>query len=381
MRPLVIILALLLVAVGALVGIRLGSSPSSAATPREILLRSETAMEAVHTVRVTGAEWEREIDPFDLHSSGSWEVQGECTTQVDGTVSRFSYRGSQTGLHAKAVDEQLVVRVPPVGATFSPSLRWTVWRRTLHPLGSWHLTGLTHDAQLVTSMCPSLITPTELRVSTPFKDVGRLRIGGREVIHLVTSIEGHGGGDATELFVDAHSYRWLQVRLSGWGPGCCHAYRTTFDYSSFNVPASIKFPLHRPVSRKQLRGVLLPCPPLQRTGIQGKGVIDPRIHGAPTTLSSLFVVTREWADVRSNLDLIVYGGYLLRPPHRGFIAVFQFNQCTGAHRPEGIFMAPSRIGVPVLEPVRGNLVHFRAGKRQGSFNLLSHIWKIDRFSP
>lgn len=221
-----------------------GPSSGSAATPSDILWRSVGAMARIHSVHATGGQTERQVEIGDARSTGSWHIAGDCASSGAVTLSRFSYGGSQTGRHPRSVHAQYVVRVPTKDGGPAPRyVGWRVWSRPLHPLGSWHRVDVTHDARIVPSMCPSLIIrQLRARLPGPVKEVGRPRIAGREAIHLVSSFEGEGGGRTVELFVDAASFRWLRVRLSDWGAGCCHAESYTFDYSRYNLPARIKAP-------------------------------------------------------------------------------------------------------------------------------------------
>jgi hypothetical protein len=205
-----------------------------------ILQRSFWTMAAITAVHGKGHFTERELEPGDTRSAGSWRVQGDCATRGATTTSRFAVQGSQTGRHARAVDEQYTVRLTRVEALAIWRWPWRVWVRTVHPAATWHRTGVSHDAQMVESMCPSLIMRQPL--PGPVQNMGRIRIRGRSVEHLHSEISGQGGGQTVDLYVDPTSFRWVRVRLSGWGAGCCHTYFSRFDYSRYNAPLTARLP-------------------------------------------------------------------------------------------------------------------------------------------
>jgi hypothetical protein len=212
--------------------------------PSDIFQRSLDTMATIRAVHSSGHYTEREVEFGDPKSTGSWRVQGDCIRQGSTTVSRFSDQGNQTGRHPRAVDEEFIVRVP--GYAPNPSRwwpHWTVWVRTLHPSGRWHRTAVTHDAEIASSLCPSLIVPgLRLHLPGPIVDLGRVRIDGRSTIHLQSSFEGQGGGATDDFYVDPATFRWIRVRLSGWGAGCCHAFSGTFDFSRYNIATRIYLP-------------------------------------------------------------------------------------------------------------------------------------------
>jgi hypothetical protein len=241
------ILVLLVLAVGAFAADTLAAYfRSSSMLPSEILQRSLSTMAAIHELHGSGRNSEREVEVSDLDSRGSWRIQGDCVTRGAETFSRFSIQGKQTGRHAHSVDEQYTVRSTPYEA--NPVLwwrAWTVWTRTAHPPGRWHRAGVTHDARIASSMCPSLIVPRlRLQLPGPVKNLGRVQIGARSAVHLQSSVNGEGGGATVDLYIDPVSFRWMRVGLSGWGAGCCHSYSSTFDYSRYNVPTSVTLPPH-----------------------------------------------------------------------------------------------------------------------------------------
>lgn len=213
-------------------------------SPSALLQRSFSVMAAVRAVHGIGHVKEREVELGDIDSAGSWRVQGDCALRGLTTTSKFSVKGRQTGRHAKAVDEQYTVRVNQRQGNLSV-LRWSwaVWTRTAHPASAWRHTGVTHDARITTSMCPSLIIPQlRLHLPGPVEDMGRGSISGRHAEHLQSVFNGQGGGETVDVYVDLASFRWSRVELSGWGAGCCHAYNDRFDYSRYNVPVTINLP-------------------------------------------------------------------------------------------------------------------------------------------
>ena len=224
----------------------------SVLSPTVILQRSLSTMAAVRDIHAIGHSTERAVESSDPSSAGSWRIQGDCTSHGTAALARFSFRGKQTGRHIETVNQQYVVRATRYQA--NPTLwwpGWSVWSRLAHPLGSWHRTGVTHDARIVSSMCPSLIVPQlRLHLPGPLDDMGRIEIGGRHAEHLQSSFNGQGGGDTVDLYVDLVSFRWTRVGLSGWGAGCCHAYHNTFEYSRFDIPLHITSPVEIPTRAK-----------------------------------------------------------------------------------------------------------------------------------
>src|SRR5438874_1763163 len=93
-------------------------------SPSELLERSFSVMAAVRAVHGTGRVNEREVELGDIHSAGSWRVQGDCALRGRTTTSKFSVKGAQTGRHAKAVDEQYIVRVTKRPGNL-PVRRWS----------------------------------------------------------------------------------------------------------------------------------------------------------------------------------------------------------------------------------------------------------------
>jgi hypothetical protein len=215
-------------------------SQTRSLSPSAILQRSFSTMAAIPAVHGNGRLTEREVEPGDPQSVGSWRVHGDCATGGATTTSRFVVWGNQTGRHARSVDEQYEVQMTQEGAL--PLWRWP-WRvsvRSIHPANTWHRTGFTHDARMVESMCPSLIIPQPL--PGPVQDMGRTRISGRSVEHFQSGINGQGSGQTVDLYVDPTSFRWVRVGLSSWGAGCCHTYFSRVDYSRYNAPLSDGLP-------------------------------------------------------------------------------------------------------------------------------------------
>jgi len=209
-----------------------------------IFKRSLDTMAAVRSVYSTGRYSEREVEIGDLSSAGTWRIQGKCVEQGSATISQFSYRGKQIGRHPKSADEEYIVRATRYEA--NPSLwwrHWTVWVRAARPVGNWHRTGVTHDAEIVSLMCSSLLVPQlRLHLPRPIEDLGRATIDGRSTIHLQSSFDGAGSGATDDLYIDPMTFRWVRVALSGWGAGCCHAFSATFDFSQYNMVRRVGLP-------------------------------------------------------------------------------------------------------------------------------------------
>jgi hypothetical protein len=244
--PTCITAIVLLVGTGAYIRTGMASSDSS---PAAVYGRSIGMMSQVRDVHGVGTSRETEVEFTDLHSRGFWRVQGDCVTRPRSIVARFTIRGSQSGRHARAVDEQFTIVVPGSPASAVPPTRdWKVWfradtSRLSRPKAAWRRITVTHDALVVASMCPSLVVPgLHNRSAGSFKALGTVMVSGRRTVHLQSAFNGHGGGSTVDLYVDTETSRWLRVGLSGWGAGCCHSYATSFDLSRFNKPVALHVP-------------------------------------------------------------------------------------------------------------------------------------------
>jgi hypothetical protein len=217
-----------------------------AVSPSDIMKRSLVVMTTIRDVHASGSSWEKEVDFGDPDSTGSWTLQGNCASQGRGTIGRISIHGLLTDQHRRTVNEQITIRAGPYQANLERWWHsWTVWMRAAGRGGHWQRIAMTRHARLAATMCPSLLAP-QLHSSLPgtLEYLGTTRINDQYAVHLISQspAANQGGGGTIEFFVDSHSFRWVRVGLGGWGPGCCHSYSTTIDYSRFNVTVGTSLP-------------------------------------------------------------------------------------------------------------------------------------------
>lgn len=199
------------------------------AAKRSIVL--ETTLD---DARVTAGSEDREVYANDPNSTGTYRITAICAGQGDVRTARVAVLGHETGRESEAVSATYVLKAAPDPRrhdAFEDPMQ--VWSRDVRPGSKWHRGADQYRAGFALSMCPALLAPRLVRTLSRQSQSGSFTsIHGRPAAHLhfKQGMASEGAGNTVDLYVDVLTLHWLRVDLSGWGPGCCGAYRTRVDY-------------------------------------------------------------------------------------------------------------------------------------------------------